>query len=58
MIEDAQPDESWMDERIRCPHCGNVETLNGYDVGGADEGCAFCNRCHLEFVLAAAESVA
>jgi len=46
--------DSCLDELIECPHCGNVETLDGYDVGGADWDGAFCNHCHLEFVLATA----
>ena len=51
----SEPTGSYLDEKIKCPHCGEVEALNDFDVGGADEGCAFCSHCHREFVLANAE---
>ena len=47
---------TYLEELIRCPHCGYVETLNGYDVLGADEGCGFCAHCHGQLVLADAEA--
>lgn len=31
-----------------CPECGHIDTIENFDVGGADEGNLFCNRCHHE----------
>ncbi|WP_165253634.1 DUF5131 family protein [Paludisphaera soli] len=33
---------------FRCPRCGRVEDLAGFDVGRADSGKLFCTACHLE----------
>jgi protein gp37 len=33
---------------VRCPLCGNIDSVDNYDVLGADEGCLFCNNCHEE----------
>ncbi len=38
-------------ELLRCPECGNVDILDCYDVGGADEDCVFCNQCNTELRL-------
>ena len=45
--------ETWItddgnDCMVRCPKCGKVETLDGFDVLGADDGCVFCTDCHQE----------
>jgi len=31
-----------------CPECGNIETLDGYDVLGAEDDNVFCNKCGYE----------
>ena len=46
----------YLNEQIKCPHCGRVETVEGYDVLGADDGFVFCTSCHGMFLLAAAEA--
>ncbi len=48
--------ESYLDEQIVCPHCGNVAALGDYDAIGADDDCVFCNQCYGEFVLAEARA--
>lgn len=37
-----------METLYRCPQCGNVDDLQGFDVLGADDGNLFCIKCHLE----------
>ena len=34
---------------IKCPDCGHVDTLDGFDIGGACSNNVFCIRCHCEF---------
>lgn len=37
------------DELIRCPACGKLETIDGYDCLGADQpGNIFCTDCHCQ----------
>lgn len=38
-------------ELLRCPTCEHIDTLDGFDVLGADEGCVFCTDCHQELRL-------
>lgn len=44
--------ESWetgvFSEMVRCPVCGYEADIQNFDVGGADEGCLFCNNCDTE----------
>ena len=46
----------YLDEWIICPSCRQPSQVDGCDVGGADEGNAFCPRCTTEFDLASAEA--
>ncbi len=45
----------WVDSRgeelLRCPVCGNVESFEHMDGGGAYEGCAFCPGCNSELQM-------
>ncbi|HYF34699.1 MAG TPA: hypothetical protein VD994_05360 [Prosthecobacter sp.] len=34
--------------KFRCPNCGHVGDLDGFDVLGADWGNLFCPDCHFE----------
>ena len=45
-----------LDELYVCPHCGNVEDLDNYDVIGADSGHLFCNQCNRQVVPASLAS--
>ena len=38
-----------LNDKITCPACGNIDTLENYDVMGADEGFIFCNKCGCHF---------
>lgn len=50
---------TYMDERLKCPVCGEVLSLHDICVGGATEGHGFCPMlgCHTEFNLEATEAV-
>lgn len=40
---------SHIDEAIvRCLKCGHIDSLEQFDVGGADDGKVFCNQCNEE----------
>lgn len=47
----AAPCPTCESEQIACPHCGYADCAfcGNWDVGGADEGCLFCNQCNGEF---------
>ena len=36
-------------ELIRCPSCGHVDVMDGFDVLGACAANVFCTDCHCEF---------
>ena len=36
-------------ELIRCPECGHVDVLDGFDIIGACADNVFCTICHCEF---------
>lgn len=38
-----------LNDKIICPKCGNIATLENHDVMGADEDNVFCRKCHKEF---------
>lgn len=35
-------------DTLTCNECGWTAELEAFDVGGADEGCVFCIKCHAE----------
>jgi hypothetical protein len=40
----------WINDEciVTCSECDHSAELDEYDVGGADEGCLFCNHCGAE----------
>ena len=44
-----KPIDLYASKEIKCPHCGNLEVIDHYDVGGMDEGFIFCNKCNRDF---------
>ncbi len=40
-----------LDEWLACSACGHADTLDGFDVLGADEDNVFCNKCTAEVSL-------
>jgi hypothetical protein len=45
--------DQFLAQTATCPECGHRDTLANFDVGGADEGNVFCNRCDSEVSIAA-----
>ncbi len=37
------------EDMIRCPHCGHVDEIYGFDAFGSCDGQVFCPLCHCEF---------
>jgi hypothetical protein len=48
---EPMPTDILLDEWFACPGCGHADTLDGYGVGGADEGNVFCSGCTAEVSL-------
>ena len=40
-----------IDVILKCPECGNIDSIEYYDCCGADEDCVFCNECSQELRL-------
>lgn len=36
-------------EKVRCPQCRTVQTLEETDSLGSRDGCVFCKWCHRQF---------
>jgi hypothetical protein len=34
---------------VACPDCGHKDSIQGFDVVGADPGHVFCTQCHKGF---------
>ena len=51
IVETGLIDHATDEMLLKCPACGKISILEGFDVLGADDDCVFCTECHQELAL-------